>query len=48
MNGISMQWGAIMKPVADNFVILVEFGKEKMITLKGKIFSWNCLLEGDY
>ena len=36
MNGISMQWGAIMKLVADSFVILVEFGKEKMITLKGK------------
>lgn len=36
MNGIPMQWGAIMKLVADNFVLLVEFGKEKMITLKGK------------
>ena len=36
MNGIPMQWGAIMKLVANNFVLLVEFGKEKMITLKGK------------
>lgn len=36
MNGIPMQWGAIMKLVADNFVLVVEFGKEKMITLKGK------------
>ena len=36
MNGIPMQWGAIMKLVADIFVLLAEFGKEKMITLKGK------------
>ena len=38
MNGIPMQCGEIMKLVANNFVLLVEFGKEKMITLKGKDF----------